>query len=87
MKTKLAVLALITCLITACASSTGGSGPTASGIKAYPLKVCLVTDNDLDSMGDQQIHSYQGKQLKFCCPPCWEKFQTNPAKYLAKLPQ
>lgn len=90
MTTKLASLALIlAAFLTSCASSGGGAGSAASstltGAQPYPLKVCLVTDNDLDSMGDQQVHTYQGRQLKFCCDPCWQKFQKNPAKYLAKL--
>ena len=53
--------------------------------KPYPLKVCLVTDNDLDSMGDEVSIVYEGQTIKFCCAPCEKKFRQNPAKYLAKL--
>jgi YHS domain-containing protein len=63
------------------------SGPTvrAEKPKPYPLKVCLVTDNDLDSMGGPVTKVYQGQELKFCCKPCVKKFDANPAKYLPKL--
>jgi YHS domain-containing protein len=53
--------------------------------KPYPLKVCIVTDNDLDSMGDESSLIYEGQTIKFCCPPCEKKFLKNPARYLAKL--
>ena len=53
--------------------------------KPYPLKVCLVTDSDLDSMGDEISFVYQGQEIKICCKPCEKKFLRAPAKYLAKL--
>jgi len=53
--------------------------------KPYPLDVCLVTDNDLGSMGDEQVMVYEGQIIKFCCKPCEKKFLKNPAKYLEKL--
>jgi YHS domain-containing protein len=30
---------------------------------------------------------YQGKKVYFCCSMCPEKFQADPEKYVAKLPQ
>ena len=30
---------------------------------------------------------YQGKKVYFCCEPCPEKFNADPAKYVANLPQ
>jgi len=53
--------------------------------KPYPLSVCIVTDNDLGSMGDEQVMVYEGQTIKFCCKPCERKFLKNPAKYLKKL--
>lgn len=52
---------------------------------SYPLKVCLVTDNALGSMGKVITKKYDGREVKFCCKPCVKKFEANPAKYLAKL--
>lgn len=59
----------------------------AAGAKPsrYPLKTCIVTDNGLRSMGDEQTITYEGREIKFCCKPCIAKFRKNPAKYLAKL--
>ena len=30
---------------------------------------------------------YKGKKVYFCCSPCKEKFDGEPEKYIAKLPQ
>ncbi len=53
--------------------------------KPYPLKTCIVSDNDLDSMGEMASFVYQGQVIKVCCKPCIEKFEKNPPKYLKKL--
>ena len=53
--------------------------------KPYPLTTCIVTDNDLDSMGEQTSFVYEGQTIKVCCSPCIAKFKKNPAKYLKKL--
>ena len=84
MKTRHLLILIAT---SALALASCGTTSSLGGVKPYPLKVCLVTDNDLDSMGDQQTHNYNGQQLKFCCDACWDKFLKNPAKYLAKLPK
>jgi hypothetical protein len=51
----------------------------------YPLKTCIVTDNELGSMGKVVTKVYDGQEIKFCCKPCVGKFEKNPAKYLSKL--
>lgn len=83
MKTKIQLLIAVLglALFTGCASS----GVNVTGAKPYPLKTCLVTDNDLNSMGDEQVIVYEGRVIKFCCAPCVKKFRQNPAKYLSKL--
>ena len=81
MKTTLNMIiaAISGVLFTACA--------TTAGAKPYPLKTCIVTDNALSSMGDEQSIVHNGQTIKFCCEPCVDKFRANPAKYLAKLPK
>ncbi len=93
MKTKLTSIAALVILsgasqfLTAC-TSTGSTSPAAtsvSGVKPYPLRTCIVTDNDLGSMGDEQRFMYNGQEIKICCGDCKDQFLKNPAKYLAKL--
>lgn len=52
---------------------------------AYPLKTCLVSDNELGSMGKPITKVYNDQEIKLCCKPCIKKFEANPAKYLGKL--
>lgn len=77
------VLAAMALGLTSCA--TPSSGSSTSGVKPYPLKTCIVTDNDLGSMGDETRIVHEGREIKFCCAPCESKFLKNPAKYLSKL--
>ena len=53
--------------------------------KPYPLKVCIVTDNELGSMGKPITKVYGDQEVKFCCKPCVKKFEKEPQKYLKKL--
>ena len=94
MKNKLPILfaALAGLTIVACsapnpppAAQTVVSVPVSAKIRPYPLKTCIVTDNDLDSMGGEITRNYDGQQVKFCCKPCIKKFEANKPKYLAKI--
>jgi hypothetical protein len=83
--TKKAALSII---IASCISSitSGCAAPkTRTAVVPYPLKECLVSQNELGSMGDVVTEVYQGKEIKFCCKPCVKKFHANPEKYLARL--
>jgi YHS domain-containing protein len=75
------LIAIAAITLTSCATSSGSAG----GVKPYPLKTCIVTGNELGSMGDPITEVYQGQQVKFCCKACIAKFHKDPAKYLAKL--
>ncbi len=83
----LCATAAIALLATACSTTTANTPKTAqtSHMKAYPLKVCLVSGNTLDSMGDTVTEVYNDQEVKFCCTPCVKKFHANPDKYLQKL--
>jgi hypothetical protein len=86
-----ALLAGAALFVTSCASTGSPTAPgsatvaTSGGTKSYPLKTCIVTDNDLGSMGDEQRIVYKGQEIKFCCKPCEAKFLKNPEKYLQKI--
>lgn len=86
MKTTLRTLlttGLLGLALAAC--SAPETAAAAEKAKSYPLKVCLVSGNDLDSMGGPITKVYNGQEIKFCCKPCVKKFEANQAKYLAKL--
>ncbi len=77
--TKLAA-ALTALLITATLTVNAADKPLP-----YPLKTCIVSDNDLDSMGGPVTKVHKGQEVKFCCKPCVKKFDANPEKFLKKL--
>lgn len=56
-----------------------------SKVAAYPLRECLVSGNELGSMGDVVTETFAGREIKFCCKPCVKKFHADPEKYLARL--
>lgn len=70
--------------LTILASLLVGAG-LAIAAKPYPSKNCLVTGNELGSMGKVVTKVYDDQEIKFCCKPCVKKFEANPAKYLSKL--
>ena len=88
MKTTLRTLittALLGLTLAACTSPE--TVTAAEKAKRYPLSQCIVTDNDLNSMGGPITKVYNGQEIKFCCKPCIKKFEANQGKYLAKLPK
>lgn len=78
-------LGLASCESTPSKADTGKPMASAPAVKPYPLKTCLVTDEDLDSMGGEVTRVHNGQEVKFCCNSCIRKFEVNPSKYLAQL--
>jgi hypothetical protein len=83
---SLFALAALAVMLPSCAS-TGAATTGGSGVKRYPLNTCIVSDNELGSMGPVIVKTYQGQEVKFCCRPCVKEFEENPGKFLAKLPR
>ena len=79
MRKLVAALALALAL-PACAS-------TPAGVKPYPLDTCLVTGTKLGSMGDPLVKVYGDQEIRFCCDPCLDAFERDPAKFLKMLPR
>ena len=71
------------------AGKTGqeGNETTSSATDDYPLKVCVVSGEELGGMGEPYVHQHEGTTVKFCCKPCLKKFNKDPDSYLAKLAQ
>ena len=94
-RSLLAALVALTALFARAAehSSHGSAAkePVADAVPAnYTLKTCVVSDEDLGSMGKPfaVIHKQAGKPdrtVLLCCSNCEEGFLKDPAKALAKL--
>lgn len=59
----------------------------AQAAKPYPLDYCVVSGEKLGGMGEPVVRVYEGQEVKFCCPSCIQKFDADPAKYLAMIKQ
>ena len=57
----------------------------AKKVKAYPLQVCAVSDEKLDSMGEPFVFIHDGQEIKLCCKDCKKEFTKTPAKFLGKI--
>jgi len=59
----------------------------AKEAKPYPLKTCVVSDEQLG--GDPSMKPYvfvhEGRQIKLCCESCLKDFKKDTAKYLKKI--
>ena len=53
--------------------------------KPYPLKVYIVSDAKLGSMGKPVTIFHKGQDVIFCCKADIKKFTKDPKKYLVKL--
>ncbi len=94
MKTIITLTSLALLSISCTKEETAGTDATAEAVAAtevpavaaaYPLDVCLVSDEKLGSMGDPVVINHEGREIKFCCDSCIPKFKEDPEKYLSKL--
>ena len=58
---------------------------TPSEATPYPLSTCIVTGNELGSMGEAVAIEHDGQEIKFCCAPCEPAFEAHAETYVAKL--
>jgi YHS domain-containing protein len=53
-------------------------------IQTIEQTTCPVMGNPINK---DIFVEYKGKKVYFCCPECKAKFEKEPEKYIAKLPQ
>ena len=51
----------------------------------YPLKKCVVSDEDLGGMGKPFKVTHEGTDVYLCCKSCLKDFNKNPAGFVAKV--
>lgn len=52
---------------------------------AYPLKKCVVSDEELGGMGKPVKVTHDGTDVYLCCKSCLKDFHKNPAEHVAKV--
>lgn len=53
--------------------------------KPYPLKTCVVSGEELGSMGEPMRFNYKGQEIKLCCKGCEKDFRKDPERFLQKI--
>lgn len=89
MKTKLTILTLAA-LMAAGLVARAGEKEQEARKDDYPLKTCVVSDEELGGMGDVITYTYKAadgreREVRFCCKKCVKTFEKDPAKYLKIL--
>lgn len=65
--------------------AAGCAGTSSQQAKTYPLQTCIVTDEELGGHGEPYVFVHNGQEIKMCCKDCLAEFQSDPAKYMAKI--
>jgi hypothetical protein len=83
------VVTLLAGWLTGCTGDGGGgSAPAASvtpEVRSYPLEVCVVSGEELGTMGEPYVHVHGNREIKFCCRPCLKEFDRDPEGYVQKI--
>lgn len=59
--------------------------PMVEAKDSYPLTTCPITGAELGSMGDPIIETIEGREVRFCCAGCPDKFKANLEENFAKM--
>ena len=78
---KLTLALLSSLLLGAGIASAADAGVPAT----YPLKKCVVSDEDLGTMGKAVKVTHEGTDVYLCCKSCTKDFNREPAKFVAKV--
>ena len=70
--------------LTVTAADAPGDTPDAKP-KPYPLKTCIVSGEELGSMGKPVVKVHKGQEVKFCCKHCIKDFDSDPDGHVKKM--
>lgn len=80
------IMKLILALLSSLFLGAGLLSAADAGVPAtYPLKKCVVSDEDLGTMGKAVKVTYEGTDVYLCCKSCTKDFNKEPAKFVAKV--
>ncbi len=82
MKRKLVIL---TACVAVCFAGFASEEKDATLGDLYTLDTCIVSGERLDAMGDPLVIKHKGREVRFCCKSCVNKFEKNPEEYLKKI--
>jgi len=88
MMSLVAALLLVAVLAIQGCKKSEPAAPPETAEKAASVAIVQTTCPVMGMPINKEIFTeYQGKKVYFCCPECKPKFEKDPQKYIAKLPQ
>ena len=77
---------LMTIAMCVCAGAALAETPATSERKGdvWPLNTCVVTGEELGSMGDPIVKVYDGREVRYCCAGCIKTFEKGKEAFLQK---
>ena len=85
MKRLKAVTAFMLALTFLAAPASTLAAEKKEKVKPYALKTCLVSDEELGSMGDPYVFVHEGREVKLCCKSCQKDFKKDTKKFVKKM--
>ena len=86
MSMRIPVLALVAATAAALAMSAFAADKKFKlKTKPYPLEICLISGEKLDSMGDPVVVTEGDQEVQFCCKDCQKDFDKNKKANLKKI--
>lgn len=67
------------------AASRGDDKKPAWNGDVYTLDICPITGKKLGSMGEPAVKVIDDREVRFCCPPCIEKFEADKAANFKRI--
>jgi len=77
---QLIAAALLAAIVPACTEAEEKSAG-----KPYPLETCIISGEELGSMGKPFVFDYKGQEVKLCCKACKSKFDNDADTHLKKI--
>ena len=78
-------LALALTVLVFTARAEDKAGAKTEKPKPDKLTTCPVSGDKLGEMGKPHVFTYQGQEVKLCCPHCKKDIDNDPAKFLKKI--
>src|ERR1043165_5681480 len=60
-------------------------GTHERAVEPYLFDTCPISGKKLGAMGDPVVKAYDGREVRFCCTACPEKFESDKAASLSRL--
>jgi len=74
-----------TLFLTAMVLAFSANAVIAQDVVNVGNKICPISGEKTDEMGEPFIVEYEGKAYNLCCAMCAKDFKKDPAKYIQKV--